>query len=507
MSDTNERSRQNALLRVRSPRDANEDRREGGRTELWLNAFHELSCNLGATDRKGLIDQWVQALTGQLEFQVAAVHVCDPQRYVLERISARGENSPSAEPPIDAVSFEYLEQYPEGTFNGHCPVELAPVARSLGLETFYWMMLPGRGKRLMLSAGFLPASGSSRRLRSEDAPHFALLGSHLAAVLDNAELIAELAREKSELSASNRQLDLSVKQLNDAQKQLLESSQVLAEVSRRAGMAEVATGVLHNVGNALNSVNVSAGVLAERLRQLKVDGVLRTAELLASHPEMSALLNADERGRKVAPYLVELGSHLGRERDGMLSEIRVLENHIQHIKAIVGKQQTYARTIDLSQPCQPSQLADDALALSEHLLTRMGVTVSREYEPLPDISTDRHKVLQILVNLMSNAKQAVDAVSAPHREIRMRVMRSSQGDGVLFCVRDNGAGIAAENMSRLFRYGFTTREQGHGFGLHTSAIAANQLGGRLSAGSAGPGRGAEFTLELPLEGSRAQAAE
>jgi len=507
MSDTNELLRKNAMLLIRREREVYEYRQERSRTELWLKAFHELSRKLGACDRTRLIDQWVQALVGELAFQVAGVHACDAERHVLELVSAIAPSPAPAESAIDPASYEYLVQNPAGTFGNAAPAELRPLARALGLETFYWMLLPGRGKRLMLSAGFLPGTERFRYLRRQDASHFALLGSHLAAVLDNAELIAELDREKSDLSASNRQLDLSVKELNETQKQLLDSSKVLAEVSRRAGMAEVATGVLHNVGNALNSVNVSAGVLADRLRQLKVEGVARTAELLASSPEIAALLSADERGSKVAPYLGELGSHLARERDGMIDEVRALESHIDHIKAIVGKQQTYARTVDVAQACPPSQLADDAVALSEHLLTRMGITISREYEPLPDLLTDRHKVLQILVNLMSNAKQALGTVDAPHKEIRVHVVRNANHDGVLFRVRDNGAGIAPENLARLFRYGFTTRKEGHGFGLHTSAIAANELGGRLSAISAGEGRGAEFTLELPFEHPRQNAAE
>jgi signal transduction histidine kinase len=110
---------------------------------------------------------------------------------------------------------------------------------------------------------------------------------------------------------------------------------------------------------------------------------------------------------------------------------------------------------------------------------------------------DRHKVLQILVNLLTNAKYACDESNRPEKRINVWIRKDSS-DHVRIGVCDNGVGIAAENLNRVFEHGFTTRKTGHGFGLHSCALAARELGGSLTAQSDGPGKGATFILEIPL---------
>ncbi len=114
---------------------------------------------------------------------------------------------------------------------------------------------------------------------------------------------------------------------------------------------------------------------------------------------------------------------------------------------------------------------------------------------MPPITVEKHKVLQILVNLMRNAKFACSESGLPDRQMTLRVSRDA--DIVKISVSDNGVGIAPENLTRIFSHGFTTRKDGHGFGLHSGALAATEMGGRLSVQSDGLGLGAAFTLELP----------
>jgi signal transduction histidine kinase len=360
---------------------------------------------------------------------------------------------------------------------------------------FHWLLLPGPASSLLLTAGFVSGTEQFRSVEDQDLPHFVQLGQHLGALLDNARLFGALDREKSELSASNREL-------RETQEKLVQSSQLLAEVSRRAGMADVATGVLHNVGNALNSVNVSVEILAEKLSRLEVSGVGRVGALLAGEGhDLRRFLAEDERGPKLGPYLGGLGGHLATEREGMLSEVQSLRRHVEHMKAIVGKQQSHATTFDVAQSCAVSELVDDALTLSEHSLNQAAIEIARDYAAVPRIVTDRHKVLQILVNLLSNARQALSGPDCPERRLSLEIQPLGE-DRITIAVRDSGIGIAAENRERLFRFGYTTKPDGHGFGLHTSAVAARELGGRLAAHSDGPGTGATFVLELPLEAPR-----
>jgi signal transduction histidine kinase len=129
---------------------------------------------------------------------------------------------------------------------------------------------------------------------------------------------------------------------------------------------------------------------------------------------------------------------------------------------------------------------------------RHSVKVMREYEAVPALILDRHKVLQILINVFQNAKYACDEGSQPDKIVVVRIKRRD-GICVVIEIADNGIGISPENLTRIFSHGFTTRKDGHGFGLHSAALAAKELGGSLTAQSDGIGKGATFILELPLQ--------
>lgn len=280
-----------------------------------------------------------------------------------------------------------------------------------------------------------------------------------------------------------------------ANKQAEES---LLALSRRAGMAEVATGVLHNVGNVLNSVNVAATIVSDRVQGLRVSNLAPAVEMLRAHTgTLDRFLSEDPKGRRLLPYLGNLSTHLISERDLVVEELTHLTRHIGHIKEIVAMQQTYARTSGLVERLAASTLLEDALRIVQASYERHEIRLRREYEELPEIATDRHKVLQILLNLLRNAKDALKAANRGPREVTVRLKRAGE-NRFRFQVADNGAGIDAEHLAKIFSHGFTTKPGGHGFGLHSGALAARQIGGSLVAESAGPGQGAVFTLELPL---------
>jgi PAS domain S-box-containing protein len=288
-------------------------------------------------------------------------------------------------------------------------------------------------------------------------------------------------------------------QLAEAQEK--EASERLA-ASRSAGMAEVATGVLHNVGNVLNSVNVSAEQIRDHLRRDRPAGLVKAVALLDGHREdLAEFLTADARGKQLPAYLGLLARTLADEQSAVLTELESLTRGVDHIKRVVQLQQDAAKTSTFRERVRPAALLDDALRFNLTTLERHRVTVIRDAGDLPEVELDKHKTLQILVNLISNAKNAILAagVAVGPRELTVRVA-PAELDGrsaVRFTVADSGVGIAAEHMARIFTHGFTTREGGHGFGLHSAANAAREMGGRLRAASDGPGRGATFTLELP----------
>jgi len=290
-----------------------------------------------------------------------------------------------------------------------------------------------------------------------------------------------------------------ITQKKKAEAELEAAHKYLLETSRQAGMAEVATAVLHNVGNVLNSVNVSVSLMTDGIRKSKLPGLTKAVGLMHEQStNLGDFLTHDAKGKQLPDYLKKLAEHLGTEQAGMLQELSSLSKNIEHIKDIVSMQQAYARVSGVAESIVPAELVDDALRMNAGALTRHDVQVIREYSELPKILVEKHKVLQILVNLISNAKYAMEEANPPVKQLVMR-MGMNGNNHFKIAVIDNGVGISAENLTRIFAHGFTTKKTGHGFGLHSSALAAKEMGGTLHVHSEGIGKGASFTLELPLK--------
>jgi PAS domain S-box-containing protein len=288
--------------------------------------------------------------------------------------------------------------------------------------------------------------------------------------------------------------DITERRLAEAELERVHGQLLVA--SREAGMAEVATNVLHNVGNVLNSVNVSASIVAERIKKSKCSGLARVAALLQEHAADPTAFLTGSQGRHLPVYLEELAAALLAERDTAIEELEDLRANVEHIKEIVAMQQSYARRGGVSDLVDISTLVDDSLRMNEGAITRHGITLVRDFHEVPPIVVDKHKVLQILVNVIRNAKYACDESGSAEKRVTVRVRA---GNGLVqIAVIDSGVGIPPENLGRIFNHGFTTRKDGHGFGLHSCALAAKELGGSLKGESDGPGRGATFTLTLPL---------
>jgi signal transduction histidine kinase len=270
----------------------------------------------------------------------------------------------------------------------------------------------------------------------------------------------------------------------------------LVDASRLGGMAEVATNVLHNVGNVLNSVNISTGLIVESVKQSRASDLARVVRLLQEHAhDLGAFLTEDSRGKHVPAHLAQLSEHLLADQQTVVSELSSLRQNVEHIKEIVAMQQKYAMVGGVKEMINVLDLVEDSVRMNEGNLSRHGVEVIREFAPVPPMNIEKHKILQILVNLVRNAKYACDESKRMEKRLTVRVV-NGQGR-VKISVIDNGVGIPAENLTRIFNHGFTTRKDGHGFGLHSGALAAKEMGGSLTVHSDGPGQGAAFTLELP----------
>jgi signal transduction histidine kinase len=293
---------------------------------------------------------------------------------------------------------------------------------------------------------------------------------------------------------------------NEWQTAIEELRKQLLQASRQAGMAEVATSVLHNVGNVLNSVNVSATLVLDNIKKSNAAHLARAVAMLNEHlDDLGRYVTNDPKGKQLPGYLTRVSEQLAREQQRAVAELESLRENIEHIKEIVAMQQSYAKVSGVAESVKITDLVEDALRLNAGSLARHEVALVREYTDAPAITVEKHKVLQILVNLIRNAKYACDESGRTDKQITLKVSRRDQW--VCVAVIDNGVGIPVENRTRIFNHGFTTRKNGHGFGLHSGALAAAELGGTLTAHSDGPGTGAAFTLELPVaDGEDAGAA-
>ncbi|WHS57852.1 DAHL domain-containing protein [Pseudomonas sp. G2-4] len=302
-----------------------------------------------------------------------------------------------------------------------------------------------------------------------------------------------------ELQSSNERLE---ERVQERTRELKEAERELMDAARMAGMAEIATNVLHNVGNVLNSVNISADLVTRKLRSSKTLGLGKAVKMMNEHADdLGRFITQDEKGRLLPRYFNELVDSIAAEQTLLIEELAQLTKSIDHIKEIVTTQQTYAGAARLIEELNVSDLFEDALRMNSGALSRHHVTVIKDYQDIPPIRGDKHRLLLILINLISNAKFAMSHVSGHPREMTLGI-RTLDQTTLCLSVQDRGEGIAPDNLARIFNHGFTTRKDGHGFGLHSCALAAVEMNGRLHVHSDGPGHGAQFTLEIPLELAR-----
>ncbi len=305
------------------------------------------------------------------------------------------------------------------------------------------------------------------------------------------QLEARVAQRTDQLSQANDQLK---REMHERQ----EMNNRMVELSHQAGKAEVATGVLHNVGNVLNSINVSANLVEEALRTSRIPSLKKATELMREQSDLATFITQDERGKVLPDFLARVSDKICEERDGEARELASLIDHLEHVKTIVAMQQSYAGVSGLLEPIFLPKLIDDAELLNASSLNKHEVEVVREIEDLPEVMVEKQKLAQILVNLLKNAKDALTESRTEGRRLVVKIYRHGE-DRLRIATTDNGVGIAPENLTKIFSHGFTTKETGHGFGLHSCANAAREMGGTLTVESDGLGHGATFLIDLPYQ--------
>jgi NO-binding membrane sensor protein with MHYT domain/two-component sensor histidine kinase len=268
--------------------------------------------------------------------------------------------------------------------------------------------------------------------------------------------------------------------------------------ARQAGMAEVAASVLHNVGNVLNSVNVSSNLIAEKINQSKLSGLVDLKKLVNENKnDFKKFMQEDPRAAHIPEFLNNLSDYWESEKTSISGELTMLTKNVNHIRNIIATQQDLSRVSDFEQVVSISNVIEESILISGVDHEKYHITLERKFDHLKPVLVDKVKLLQILVNLIQNAKDSL--AESENRSKTLTLSITANQHHFHIKVADNGSGIPSENLTKIFGYGFTTKKSGHGFGLHTSAISASEMGGSLNVTSAGKGKGATFVLQLPYK--------
>ena len=275
----------------------------------------------------------------------------------------------------------------------------------------------------------------------------------------------------------------------------------LGEAAYKIEMADVASTVLHNVGNVLTSVTVAANMVESVVDQSSVNLVNRMAELIKAHDQdLGAYLTEDPKGKRIPPSLGKLGTHLIEEQRAILKEMKGLVRNIRHMKQIIASHQTMAKSAGQAEQISLVDVLSHAMELSFQPGDEKWITICPDYQQVPTVLVDQHQLLQILVNLLRNAKQAMRQQVQDSHDLNISVKYQDDDEAsVVMTIQDSGIGIAPEHLSKIFTRGFTTKTDGNGIGLHSSILAIQNMGGSMQVQSEGVGRGATFTLTFPVQ--------
>ncbi len=306
----------------------------------------------------------------------------------------------------------------------------------------------------------------------------------------NIHLSKQVEERTAELKVKNRALKSTLKELEETKDQLVEQA-------HKAGMADIASGVLHNVGNILTSINTSAALIEETANQSKVEGFVKANSLLKEHiDEISEFMTNDPRGTGLMEYYLKLEKPLTDERTQILDQTKRLIEKIKLVNDVIAAQQDYAGIGFTNEKVMLSEIAEHALALQSGSIERHGLNITTEYQATDTVTVNRIKLIHALVNIFKNAKEAMSENDLNQKDLMIKSWQDDEK--VYLSISDNGTGVHSDHLNKIFTHGFSTKKTGHGFGLHSSANYVKEMGGRIKISSDGPGKGTTFTLSFPI---------
>lgn len=271
----------------------------------------------------------------------------------------------------------------------------------------------------------------------------------------------------------------------------------LQSAAKQAGKAEAAAEAIHNIGNVINSFRLSVSLLGELVSSKSSEMLARfSQQFLSDRDEFNSFLRQDRSEDRLYQLLKSICDVNERQCFKQEQELISIADNLEHITFIVGKQQSSRSGGNQNEVVDPQSLMLQAIAINTGENSAVDPIVDLQFSDVPEVETSKHEVLQVLVNLIKNSKQAVRHLDIDKQSVTAII--EADESWLRFRVADNGIGVSRQNMRKLFSHGFTTKETGHGFGLSASIETARKLGGDLTCRSDGEGMGATFELKLPV---------
>ncbi len=277
---------------------------------------------------------------------------------------------------------------------------------------------------------------------------------------------------------------------------LLNTQDELAKTAHQAGMSEIATGTLHNIGNILNSIKTSAYVIKEIKNNSVLSDLKRANELLKKNMDaLESFVLENPKGVKLMAYYMKIEEGINKEEGSIQQHVSRLVTMIDTITGIIAAQQGYGSKNGEAQETVLSDVMEDALTMQAGTIERYKIKIVKDFNNTPGIPAHKTMLLHILINLIRNARDAMLRTPINERKLDLKIESDEQATYIK--VRDTGHGITEDNKRKIFSHGFTTKEGGHGFGLHSCVSYMNEMGGSILADSEGQDKGATFILKFP----------
>lgn len=309
--------------------------------------------------------------------------------------------------------------------------------------------------------------------------------------------VGDLARSFDEMRRTIKEYNDNLERMVKQRTEELETAQKeLVEKAHKAGMADIATGTLHNVGNILNSVMTSVHLLGNILDKQSIDGLSKANVLLkANMDDLETFMCRDTKGPKLMQYYIRLEDVFNEEREQIRAQLERLSDKVNTITDVISAQQNYAGSGALTEDMSLEAIIDDALTMQSGSIEKYSISVVKKFENVPRVKAQKTKLIHILINLIKNAKEAMTDVDPTGRILTIETL--VEGDSVQARVSDSGSGIPEENLNKIFSHGFSTKEGGHGFGLHSCANYMTEMSGEIRAESGRGQAGTTFILSFP----------